>query len=348
MGKTRRTVILAEGCFGILESKTACCVIRFSPEEVVAVLDSEHAGQQVSDVIGYGEGIPILASIEETFPLRPTQLMIGIAPRGGELPDDWRPVIIRAIEHGMDIVSGLHTYLGDDEEFSSLAGGRGVRIWDIRKPPERLTVGLGRARDVEATVILTVGTDCDVGKMTVSLALYHAALGSGMDAAFVATGQTGMYLYGRGIAVDSVTADFISGATEEMVLEAAEGKELVIVEGQGSLIHPGYSGVTLGLVHGSMPDGFILCHVPSKTEIPGYGIRLPGLKRWIEMYEGSMASVKEARVLGIALNCFDLDEEETGRVIGRAEEETGLPATDIMKFGTDKLMEPIRKAVKRG
>jgi uncharacterized NAD-dependent epimerase/dehydratase family protein len=348
MEGAKRTVIMAEGSFGILESKTASCVIRFSPDEVIAVLDSKNAGRQVSDVLGYGEGIPIFASIEETFSLSPTQLMIGIAPRGGKFPEDWRVVIRKAIDFGMDIVSGLHTFLGDDEEFASLAGDKGIRIWDIRKPPSTLTVGLGRARDLDATVILTVGTDCDVGKMTVSYELYRAALKCGLDAGFVATGQTGVYLYGKGTTVDSVTADYISGAVEEMVLDEAKGRELVIVEGQGSLVHPGYSAVTLGLIHGSMPDGFILCHLPTRTEVKDYGIPLPGLTQWIELYKGSMASLKEVPVLGIALNCFDLETEETDRVISRAEEETGLPATDPMKFGVDKLIEPIRKVVTRG
>ena len=348
MEKQRRPVILAEGYLGVRESKTASCVIRYRPGEVVAVLDSGHAGRRVDEVLGIGDGIPILASIAETSELSPTELLIGIAPRGGMLPDEWRTTIRQAIARGMNIVSGLHTYIGDDDEFSSLAAERGVRIWDIRKPPPHLPVGLGKARYVSATVVLTVGTDCDVGKMTAALELYRAAREAGIETAFVATGQTGVYLSGEGGVVDSVKADYIAGAAEEIVLNAAEGRDLLIVEGQGSLIHPGYSGVTLGLIHGAMPDGFILCHLPSRVDIPDYGIPLPGLKRWIELYQNSMADIREAPVLGIALNCFDMDMEKTQAVIARAEEETGLPVTDPIKIGVDCLMDPIRKAVNRG
>ena len=207
---------------------------------------------------------------------------------------------------------------------------------------------MARARDVSATIVLTVGTDCDVGKFTVSWELFRAALGEGIDTEFVATGQTGIYILGKGIVIDAVKADFIAGAVEAMILEGSGGKDLVIVEGQGSLLQPGYSGVTLGLIHGAMPDGFILCHLPSRREITDYGISLPGLTRWIELYESSVADIKAAPVLGIALNCFDMGPEETRDLISRVEYETGLPATDPIKYGAERLMEPIRKAVRRG
>jgi uncharacterized NAD-dependent epimerase/dehydratase family protein len=347
VNQQRRTVILAEGSLGVLESKTACCVIRYRPEQVVAVLDSRYAGKDVDQIIGIGKGIPILSSVEETSALSPTELLIGIAPRGGELPEEWKDVICRAIEQGMDIVSGLHTYLCDIDDIATLAAEKGVRIWDIRKPPPYLTVGLGRARDLETTLVLTVGTDCDVGKMTVAFELHRAAREMGIETDMVATGQTGVYLSGKGVVIDSVKSDFIAGAVEEMVLDASVGKELLIIEGQGSLLHPGYSAVTLGLIHGSMPDGFVLCHLPSRVEIPDYGVTLPGLRRWINLYESSIADIKTTPVLGIALNCYDMDIEQARDTITRTEEETGLPVTDPIKFGMDRLMEPIRKAVKR-
>jgi uncharacterized NAD-dependent epimerase/dehydratase family protein len=341
-------VILAEGSLGILESKTACCVLRYRPNDVVAVIDSRLAGKEAGEVLGIGMGIPIVASIEETAPLSPNELLIGIAPRGGVLPETWREIIRRAIAREMNIVSGLHTFIGDDPEFASLAADQGVTIWDIRKPPPSIPVGLARARGVPATVVLTVGTDCDVGKFTVSWEIYRGARERGIDAGFVATGQTGVYISGKGVVVDAVKADFIAGAVEEMILDVSSGKNLVIVEGQGSLLHPGYSGVTLGLIHGTMPDGFILCHLPSRREITDYGIPLPGLDRWIELYESSVADIKAAPVLGIALNCFDMGPEETRDLISRVEEETGLPTTDPVKYGVERLMEPIRKAVRRG
>ena len=348
MSGSTRTVVLVEGSLGVLESKTACCVIRYRPDNVVALLDSEHAGMDASEIIGIGEGIPVVASIEEAEALSPTELLIGIAPRGGALPEEWRAIILSAVERRLDIVSGLHDYLSDDPQISLLAKEKGVRIRDIRRPRPSVTVGTGKARDVEATVILTVGTDCNVGKMTVSFELYRAARKAGIRTALATTGQTGVYILGDGAVVDSVKADFVSGSAEELVLRVSEGKELVIVEGQGSLLHPGYSGVTLGLIHGTMPDAFILCHIPTRKEIPGYGVRLPGLRRWVDIYEGCIADIKKVPVIGIALNCFDLDEEEAVAAIESAAEETGLPVTDPIKSGVDMLMESIRKVVRKG
>ena len=348
MEKARRTVILAEGSLGVLESKTACCVLRYRPDEVVAVIDSRLAGRDAGDVLGVGEGIPIVATVEETAAFDPDELLIGIAPRGGTLPEAWRGIIRRAIGMGMNIVSGLHTFIGDDPEFAAIASEHRVAIRDIRRPPASIPVGLGRAKDLSAAVILTVGTDCDVGKFTAAWEIYRAARAEGIDAGFVATGQTGIYISGRGIVIDAVKADFISGAAEAMVLEAAVGNDLVIVEGQGSLIHPGYSAVTLGLIHGAMPDGFVLCHLPSRREIADCGVQLPGLPRWIDLYENSVADLKEAPVMGIALNCFDMGEEEARDLISRVEDETGLPATDPIRFGVERFMDSIRKAVRRG
>ncbi len=341
-------MILAEGSLGVLESKTACCVIRYRPDEVVAVIDSQLAGKDTFEILGVGKGIPVVASLEETAPFSPNELLIGIAPRGGALPEEWREIIRQAIAMGMNIVSGLHTFLGDAPDFAALAMEHGVTIWDIRKPPPSMPVGLARARDIPAAVVLTVGTDCDVGKFTVSWEIYRAARECGIDTGFVATGQTGIYIFGKGIVIDAVKADFIAGSVEDMILEVAGGKDLVIVEGQGSLLHPGYSGVTLGLIHGTMPDGFILCHLPSRREIKDCNIPLPGLKRWVELYEESVADIKAAPVLGIALNCFDMGPEETRDLISRVEEETGLPTTDPIKYGAERLVEPIRKVVRRG
>ena len=172
-------------------------------------------------------------------------------PPGGQLPPSWRPLLREAIEAGLDLVSGLHLLLADDPEIAALTREHGTRIWDLRRDPGDLPVSVGHAREVDATVVLTVGTDCNIGKMTAALQLRDALREREQRVSFAATGQTGILIEGWGIGVDAVKADFIAGAAERLVLQAAEDSEVVLVEGQGSLVHPGYSGVTLGLLHGS-------------------------------------------------------------------------------------------------
>ncbi len=220
---------------------------------------------------------------------------------------------------------------------------------DARKPPADLGIADGRAAEVDAYVILTVGTDCNVGKMTTQLELRTALTQRGHRARFVATGQTGIFIEGWGIAVDAVVADFIAGAAERLVLQGAEGADIVLVEGQGSLIHPGYSGVTLGLLHGTCPDALILCHQVTRDHIGDYHgrepwVRIPPLSEMIEIYESAMAPVRPTQVIGIALNTFDLDEDVARAAVRRAMQETGLPATDPVRFG----VEPLVEAVVRG
>lgn len=344
-----RYLILAEGHFGPETSKTANSAIRYLPAQVRGVLESRHAGGKVNDVLGFGGAIPIVATLEEGLALGATALLIGIAPQGGQLPEAWRPVLRGAMAAGLDIVSGLHSYLSDDTELAGMAAERGVRIWDLRKPPWDLPVSTGRAREVEPLVVLTVGTDCNIGKMTAALQIRDTLRKRGTRVGFAATGQTGILIEGRGIAVDAVAADFIGGAAERLTLEAAEENDVVLVEGQGSLVHPGYSGVTLGLLHGSMPDAMILCHQPSRLHVySGSGayrwMRLPALAKMIRIYEAAIAPLRESRVIGISLNTHDLSEAESRAAIARTEDETGLPATDPVRYDAAPLAEAILAA----
>jgi uncharacterized NAD-dependent epimerase/dehydratase family protein len=203
---------------------------------------------------------------------------------------------------------------------------------------------------VSAYVILAVGTDCNVGKMTVQLELRNEFSRRGHRVRFVATGQTGIFIEGWGIAVDAVVADFIAGAAERLVLQGAEDADILLVEGQGSLIHPGYSGVTLGLLHGTCPDALILCHQVTRDYIGDYHgrepwVRIPPLSEMIEIYESAAAPVRPTRVIGIALNTFDLDDERARAAVRRATDETGLPATDPVRFGPAPLVETILRGV---
>ena len=346
-----RFLIVADGQFGPLTSKTANSVIRYFPERVVGVLDRAHAGKTVGDILGFGGAIPVVGDFARGLALGPTGLLIGIAPTGGQLPVEWRSWIKTALTRGLEVWSGLHTFIGDDPELGALARANGVRVLDARKPPPGLVIADGRAADVDALVMLTVGTDCNVGKMTAQLELRSELVRRGHRARFVATGQTGIFLEGWGIAVDAVVADFVAGAAERLVLEGAEGADIVLVEGQGSLIHPGYSGVTLSLLHGACADALILCHQATRDFIGDYHgrgpwVRIPPLAAVIELYERAAAPVRPAKVIGIALNTFDLDESGAREAVARASEETGLPATDPVRFGADALVEAVlREAV---
>ncbi len=340
---------IAEGMFGVITAKTAVSAIRYFPERVVGVLDSTARGHTVQDVLGFGGAIPVVRTFEEGLALRPQAILIGIAPRGGRLPDEWRGWLETAIDRGLEIWSGLHTYLNDDPDLAARARKRGVRIFDMRKPPEPLPVSNGRARDVDALVVLTVGSDCNSGKMTAMIELERGLKASGVRARFVATGQTGILLAGSGIAVDAVLGDFIGGATEQLVVEAARDADVVLVEGQGSLIHPGYSGVTLGLIHGSCPAAMILCHQPSRRLVGEYHgasawVPIPPLKDLVRIHEEAAAPVQPSRVIGIALMTYDLPEAAAHEAVRQAQAETGLPATDPVRFGVEPLIGAIARA----
>ena len=331
-----RYLILADGNFHPLESKTANSVIRYHPGRVVGVLDRRSAGKTVQDVLGFGGTIPIVATIEEGLALQPNAVMIGIAPAGGRLPDEWRLWLGKALDAGCDLISGLHTFLSDDKGLAAKAAAKGRTIFDARKAPANLLIAAGLARLVDPFVVLTVGTDCNVGKMTAQLQLTASLKAAGLRTNFVATGQTGIFIEGWGTAVDAVIADFIGGAAEELVLRGANDADIVLVEGQGSINHPGYSGVTLGLLHGSCPDALILCHQASREYIGEYRtepwLKIPPLSRYVDLYEMIGSAVHPTKVIGVCLNTYDLRDEAAKEACYAASLETGLPCTDPVRF----------------
>ena len=345
-----RFLIIADGEFGPLTSKTANSCIRYFPERIVAVLDRKQAGKTAQDVLGFGGKIPVVGDFERGIAQGQgaTAVLIGIAPLGGRLPDEWKAWLRTAIERKLEIWSGLHTFIGDDPELGPLAKARGVRILDARRAPPNLPIADGRAAEVDALVVLAVGSDCNVGKMTAQLQLRDALVKRGHRTSFVATGQTGIFIEGWGIAVDAVVADFIAGAAERLVLEGAKDADVVLVEGQGSINHPGYSGVTLGLMHGSCPDALILCHQSKREYIGDYReaawLRIPPLTEYIRLYEMIGSAVHPTKVIGISLNTFDMTEVEARRACEVAADETGLPATDPVRFDSGPLVDAVVSA----
>ncbi|HEX9754955.1 MAG TPA: DUF1611 domain-containing protein [Gemmatimonadales bacterium] len=341
MSAPQRFLILADGDFSPMTSKTANSVIRYQPERVVGVVDQVTAGRSVEEVLGFGDAIPVVATMEAGLALRPDAVLIGIAPMGGRLPEAWRAGLLQALEAGCDIWSGLHTFLTDDPALARRAKELGREIRDVRRPPPNLPVASGLARLVEPLVVLSVGTDCNVGKMTAQLQLTRGLNARGVRTRFVATGQTGIFIEGWGIAVDAVVADFIAGASEQLVLEGAKNADVVLVEGQGSINHPGYSGVTLGLLHGACPNGLILCHQASRTYISEYRpgaaewLPVPPLSEYVRLYEDAGSAVYPTKVVAVCLNTYDMTDEDARAACAAATRDTGLPASDPVRFPED-------------
>ena len=333
----KRYLVLAEGRSGDPHyGKTARGVIRYAPDPAVVVVDSTRPGATL-------DGIPVVATVEEALAFEPTTALVGVATQGGRFPPAWRELLKSCIEAGLDVENGLHEFLGDDPELSELAAAKGVDLRDLRRPPEGLNVPTGENLQLDAQVVLTVGSDCAIGKKTVALELDLEARRRGLRSVFVPTGQTGIAIAGWGIAVDAVVSDFLAGAAERLVVEARErGGELLFVEGQGSLSHPAYSGVTLGLIHGSAPHVFVLCHRAGATEIEGYpGHPLPSLPELVELHERIALPLRPARVACLALNTAHLGETEARAAIAEATAETGLPADDPVRFGAGPLLDAI-------
>jgi len=334
-----RYLLLAEGFSGDPHyGKTMRGVLRYRREDVAAILDSARAGESA-------EGVAILGSVEEALPLGPTTALVGVATQGGRFPPEWIEILRDCIEAGLDVENGLHVFLADDPKLRDLAERHGVELRDLRRPPADLSTATGENLAVDATIVLTVGSDCAIGKMTVSLELDLQARQRGLRSVFVPTGQTGIAIAGWGIAVDAVVADFIAGAAERLVIEGrGRGGDLLWVEGQGSLLHPVYSGVTLGLYHGSAPHLLVLCHEAGRTEIEGAGggpHPIPPLRELVELHEQLALPARPARVAAVALNTRSLSHAEARAAILAAEKETGLPADDPVRFGAAKLVDAV-------
>ena len=338
MTRPRRILILGEGfSHDPHYGKTMRGIIRYGPDPVVAILDSKRSGET-------HEGIPIVGTVDDSLCFDPTVAIVGVATQGGRFPPAWRELLKSCIAKGLDVESGLHEFISDDPELEELAGRYGVELRDLRKPPEGLSVPTGANLEVDAKIVLTVGSDCAIGKKTVAVELDLEARRRGLESVFVPTGQTGIVIAGWGIAVDAVVSDFLAGAAERLVVEGARrGGKLLLVEGQGSLVHPMYSGVTLGLIHGSAPHAFVLCHRAGSTEIEGCpGHAIPPLADLVELHERIALPRRPAKVACVALNTGELESDDDAReTISAAASDTGLPTDDPVRFGSGYLLDAL-------
>jgi uncharacterized NAD-dependent epimerase/dehydratase family protein len=337
----RRLLLLTEGRLGVFSSKTAASLLRYRPEDVVAVMDSVAAGKKLADFIPWAPPVPILASVAAAAPLRPDALFIGVAPVGGELPPEMRAHVLAALHAGIDVVSGLHTFLDDDAELAAAARASGARILDVRRPPAERIVASARALTTRCRRVLTVGTDCNVGKMVAALELTAAARRRGLDVRFVATGQTGAMIAGRGIAIDACVTDFAAGAAEQLVLDADDA-DLCFIEGQGSIAHPGFSPATLALLHGTCPDALVLVHQLGRThyKAPPH-TPLPPLQHLKTIYEQVATFLHPAPIVALALNTLGQPDEAARSEARTMERELGLPVADPVRDGCERLLDAV-------
>ena len=340
-----RYLILAEGFSADAHyGKTMRGVLRYRRDDVVAILDSARAAGETED------GVPIVQSVDGALHFEPNTALVGVATQGGRFPPAWIEILKQCIVQGLDVENGLHVFLGDDPDLRELAARHGVELRDLRRPPADLSTATGANLDVPGTIVLTVGSDCAIGKMTVALELDLEARRRGERSVFVPTGQTGIAIAGWGISVDAVVADFIAGAAERLVVEgAARGGDLLWVEGQGAILHPIYSGVTVGLYHGSVPHLVVLCHEAGRTEIEGAGggpHPIPPLPELVDLHERLALPARPARVVAIALNTRSLGEDAAREAVARTEAETGLPADDPVRFGAARLVDAVLAARK--
>ncbi|MEM1068609.1 MAG: DUF1611 domain-containing protein [Planctomycetota bacterium] len=331
----RRMILLTDGYSDPVTAKTACSILRYRSSEVDAVLDQEAAGRTASDLFGVGETIPVVASIADA-PSAKT-LVIGIAPPGGKIPDPWRAIVLEALSRGLNVVSGLHEFLSNDPEFVSAAEQSGAEIIDVRRNSERDVANRENIRP-ECLRVLTVGHDCCVGKMVVAIELARGLSREDQTTKFVATGQTGILIEGDGCPVDCVVADFVSGAVEKLVLKN-QHHDILLVEGQGSLAHPRYSAVTLGLLHGCLPQGMILCYEAGRTVVNGMPqIPLKSLPELRSVYETTAGLMWPSKVVGVAINSRLLSDSEADKERDRVRNELGLPACDVLRHGPGELI----------
>jgi uncharacterized NAD-dependent epimerase/dehydratase family protein len=341
-----RLAIYAEGLFADSHGKTAHGIIRYGDREVVAVVDSTTAGRLANEVVPFtAKPLPVVATLREAIDLGATRLVIGVAPTGGRLPPEWKAALLEALQAGLDVEAGLHDELAADPDLMAASREYGGELRDLRAVPDDLVTPTGEGARLPVTVVHTVGSDCAIGKMSVVLELVRAAREGGRRAVFVPTGQTGIGIAGWGMAVDHVVADYIAGAAEQLVIEGAERGDLLFVEGQGSLLHPAYSGVTLGLLHGSRPHAMVLAHLAGATHIWEWeDVVFPPLDELCELYERAAAPLRPARVCAIALNTQRIaDDDEARAAIEAAERESGRPCDDPVRFGPGRLWEAVER-----
>ena len=334
--------ILCPNAFDYISNKTGNMLIRYRPQEVCCVIDPMKSGKTAQDVLGYGGKIPVVSNFNEAKDYSPNAMVIGSSTQGGRINGQYRKEITAAINYGCDIYNGMHQFLNDDPELATLAKKETVTINDIRCPPDPPHFPKGSWKKRKAKVMLIVGTDCNTGKMTTGWEITERLKKRGKNVQFVGTGQTGIMLGGNGVPVDAVVADFMAGEIEHAVDAVNDQADLIIVEGQGSLTNMYYAGVTLGLMHGAMPDYMIM------TEEPGRAVdvsnnKMVSIGDVMELHLSLMKYFKPSQFLGINLLTYKMNEELALKEIKKIGAKHQLPTTDLVRFGDNKLIDHIEQ-----
>lgn len=318
-------------------------LLRYRNQDIVGVLDDSADVPTADDLFKLGGTTPIIGKLSDA--IDSDALYIGIAPPGGKLPPQWKPIILAAIKRKMDVVSGLHDFLNDVPEFVAAANEAGVQLIDVRETSHR-SIAIGLAFNPNCLRIHSVGQDCSVGKMVATLEVHQGLIDRGCQSAFVATGQTGIMISGQGVPIDRVIVDFVNGAVEQLVAQNQE-HDFLLIEGQGSISHPAYSAVTLGLLHGCAPDGLVYCFEAGRQNVKGLSdVGLPTIASQIEAYLVAARLRHPCRFIGCSVNTRNLDPAAATAEVARVEQETGLPACDVYRDGAAKLVDACIKLKK--
>ncbi len=338
----RIAILLHNGILGP-KGKTGLTMLRYSRKNIVAVIDRECAGRQLKECAGIDREVPVVGSLQEALNYRPDVLVIGAAPSGGLLPPDWMQEVKSALKCGMSLVNGLHTRLSKAPELMACLRD-GQWIWDVRSEPEGLGVARGDAAGLSCLRVLTVGTDMAIGKKCAAIEMNELALRRGLRSRFLATGQSGIMISGEGVPIDSVRIDYAASAIEQMVLRAGKESDILFLEGQGSILHPG-SSATLPLIRGMQPTHLILVHRAGQSSLFGFpDKKIPPLTKVARLYEevaGAAGVLCPSKVAAIALNTFGLTETHASEIIAEIGAETGLPCTDPVRCGAKALLDSV-------
>lgn len=343
----KKYVLFAEGCFGLFTSKIGASVLRYRGDRCVAVIDSGTAGRTVQDVLGYGGPIPIVSRVEDALHLRPEVMIVGKGLHSGDLPPDWKPHFLAAVRNGLHVINSIHFRLTDDPDIARAIRDKGVTVWETKDAP-KVPLNMARVLDLDAWIIHTCGSDCNIGKKTAGLEIWNEANRRGIRTGFAASGQSGLLISGHGVAVDGVAGDFMGGAIEKSVMDAAAGNEWVVVEGQAALNHVQGSGVALTILHSAMPHVLVFCHRLGAERTKVWETPIPPIPEIIRMNEELSAfSGRPAKVAAVSVNSVGFSEEDYRREAEKLEAETGLPVVDPLRAGGAGRLVDILRAHQR-
>lgn len=342
MTRSRKIGVMTNGQLVSLKAKMAHGALRYL-DDVAVIVDKDHSGQSSAKLLPYiRKDVPIVDSIEAALKHGITEILLGISPPGGKMDGEWESLIDTCMLHNIKVISGLHLKFGEMQKYKYHVE-RG-KIVDLRYQYSTSDIFKGDINNVRSNVVMTVGTDCGAGKMTTALEVYNALLREGITADFIPTGQTGMYIKENGFAIDALVSDFMAGAIENFVCKSdAKCNDFIFVEGQGSITHPAYSGVTLGLLHGAAPNILILCHDISRKRYKYFEGKIPSISEQIKLYEQLASYQRECRVLGISVFAGNLSGNALMHVIDDMESEYNIPVFAPLEHGVHKMVKILKE-----